>query len=137
MENSRRKFIKEASLLSGFTIISSSVLGKKFGHIAPSDKLNIAGIGVGGMGRRNVAKMNTDHIVVLCDVDLNYAHKPFKDYPKAKKFQDWRVMFDEFGKSIDAIMVAIPVHTHGAVTAHAITLGKHCYTQNSLTHAVD
>jgi predicted dehydrogenase len=88
------------------------------------------------MGRRNLANMNTENIVALCDVDLKYADKTFKDYPKAKKFKDWRVMFDEFGKSIDAIMVATPDHTHAAVTAHAITLGKHCYTQKPLTHAV-
>lgn len=45
-------------------------------------------------------------------------------------------MFDEMGKSIDAIMVATPDHTHAGVTAHAITLGKHCYTQKPLTHSV-
>ena len=112
------------------------MLGKSFGYTAPSDKLNIAGIGVGGMGRRNLANMNTENIVALCDVDWHYADKTFKDYPKAKRFKDWRVMFDEMGKSIDAIMVATPDHTHAGVTAHAITLGKHCYTQKPLTHSV-
>lgn len=136
MENSRRKFIKNAALFTGFTIVSNNVLGKKFGHIAPSDKLNIAGIGVGGMGRRNLSNMKTENIVALCDVDWKYADKTFKDYPNAKKYKDWRIMFDEYGKSIDAIMVATPDHTHAAVTAHAITLGKHCYTQKPLTHAV-
>ena len=88
------------------------------------------------MGRRNLANMNTENIVALCDVDWHYADKTFKDYPKAKRFKDWRVMFDEMGKSIDAIMVATPDHTHAGVTAHAITLGKHCYTQKPLTHSV-
>ncbi|MDM1294212.1 Gfo/Idh/MocA family oxidoreductase [Sphingobacterium sp. N143] len=136
MENSRRNFIKNTALLTGFTIVSNTVLGKKFGHVAPSDKLNIAGIGVGGMGRRNLANMKTENIVALCDVDWKYAQKTFNDYPKAKKFKDWRLMFDQIDKEIDAVMVATPDHSHAGVTAHAITLGKHCYTQKPLTHSV-
>ncbi|PUV25366.1 Gfo/Idh/MocA family protein [Sphingobacterium athyrii] len=136
MENSRRDFIKSTALLTGFTIVSNTVLGKKFGHTAPSDKLNIAGIGVGGMGRRNLSNMKTEHIVALCDVDWKYAQKTFDDHPKAKRFKDWRLMFDQMGKEIDAVMVATPDHSHAGVTAHAITLGKHCYTQKPLTHSV-
>ena len=123
-------------MLTGFSIVSSHVLGSSLGHVAPSDKLNIAGIGVGGMGRRNLANMNTENIVALCDVDWKYAQKTFNDYPKAKQFKDWREMFDQFGDSIDAVMVATPDHTHAGVTAHAITQGKHCYTQKPLTHSV-
>ena len=109
---SRRNFLKTSAVMTaGLTIIPSSVLGRTYGHIAPSDKLNIAGIGVGGMGRRNLANMNTENIVALCDVDWHYADKTFKDYPNAKRFKDWRVMFDEIGKSIDAVMVATPDHT--------------------------
>ena len=134
---SRRNFLKVNSVMAmGLTILPSSILGKSFGHIAPSDKLTIAGVGVGGMGRRNLKNMSTENIVALCDVDWEYADKTFKDYPKAKRFKDWRVMFDEMGKSIDAVMVATPDHTHACVTAHAITLGKHCYTQKPLTHSV-
>ena len=134
---SRRNFLKSGAVAAaGLTIVPGTVMGKAFGHTAPSDKLNIAGIGVGGMGRRNLANMKTENIVALCDVDWKYADKTFKDYPAAKKFKDWRVMFDQFGKSIDAIMVATPDHTHAGVTAHAITLGKHCYTQKPLTHSV-
>lgn len=136
MDNSRRDFIKSTALLTGFTIVSNTVLGKKFGHTAPSDKLNIAGIGVGGMGRRNLSNMKTEHIVALSDVDWKYAQKTFDDHPKAKRFKDWRLMFDQMGKEIDAVMVATPDHSHAGVTAHAITLGKHCYTQKPLTHSV-
>lgn len=132
----RRNFIKSAGALAGVTIVQSHVLGKALGHVAPSDKLNIAGIGVGGMGRRNLANMATENIVALCDVDWKYAAKTFNDYPNAKRFKDWRQMFDNMGKDIDAIMVATPDHTHAGVTAHAITLGKHAYTQKPLTHSV-
>ena len=133
---SRRDFLKTGALAAGLTIVPNSVLGKTHGFTSPSDKLNIAGVGVGGMGRGNLRNMSTENIVALCDVDWRYAEKTFNDYPKAKKFKDWRVMFDEFGKSIDAILVATPDHTHAGVTAHAITLGKHCYTQKPLTHSV-
>lgn len=134
---SRREFLRTAAMATaGLTIVPSTVLGKTFGHTAPSDKLNIAGIGVGGMGRRNLANMKSENIVALCDVDWKYAAKTFKDFPNAKQFKDWRVMFDKMGKSIDAIMVATPDHTHAGVTAHAITMGKHTYVQKPLTHSV-
>ena len=136
-EITRRGFIgSAATAAAAFTIVPGSVLGKSAGHTAPSDKLNIAGVGVGGMGRNNIRNMNSENIVALCDVDWDYAGKTFADYPNAKKFKDWRVMFDEIGKSIDAVMIATPDHSHAVVTAHAITLGKHVYTQKPLTHSV-
>lgn len=136
-EISRRNFLGSlGTSAAGLTIIPGKVLGKSFGYTAPSDKLNVAGVGVGGMGRNNLHNMASENIVALCDVDWNYAEKTFKDYPNARKFKDWRVMFDEFGKSIDAIMVATPDHCHAGVTAHAITLGKNVYTQKPLTHSV-
>jgi len=134
---SRRRFLgNSAAVAAGLTIIPGHVMGKTFGYTSPSDKLNIAGIGVGGMGRRNLSNMKTENIVALCDVDWKYAEKTFNDYPDAKRYKDWRVMFDEIGKSIDAVMVATPDHTHAGITAHAITLGKHAYTQKPLTHSV-
>ncbi len=134
---SRRKFLKTAAAgAAGLTIVPNSILGKSFGHMAPSDKLNIAGVGVGGMGRRNLANMKTENIVALCDVDWKYAAKTFGDYPKARQFKDWREMFDKMGNTIDAIMVATPDHTHAGVAAHAITSGKHTYVQKPLTHSV-
>lgn len=133
----RRKFVKStAAVAAGISIVPSTVLGKAFGHTAPSDKLNIAGIGIGGMGRNNLRHMNSENIIALCDVDWDYAGKTFDDYPKAQKFKDWRKMFDEIGKSIDAVVIATPDHSHAGITAHAMTLGKHVYTQKPLTHSV-
>ncbi|MGV8095920.1 MAG: Gfo/Idh/MocA family protein [Mangrovibacterium sp.] len=133
----RRDFLNAAGMAAaGITIVPGQVMGKKFGYVAPSDKLNIAGVGVGGMGRNNLKAMAAENIVALCDVDWEYASKTFQDYPNAKRYNDWRVMLDEMGKSIDAVVVATPDHTHAIVTAHAITLGKHVYTQKPLTHSV-
>ena len=133
----RRDFVRNSGMAAtAFSIVPSTVFGKAFGHTAPSDKLNIAGIGIGGMGRNNLRNMSGENIVALCDVDWDYAAKTFNDYPRATKFKDWRAMFDKMGDSIDAVMVATPDHTHAGVTAHAITLGKHVYTQKPLTHSV-
>mgnify|MGYP002341543940 FL=1 len=134
---SRRQFLKDSLMgAAAFAIVPGNVLGKTYGYKAPSDKLNIAGIGVGGVGRRNMHNMKTENIVALCDVDWKYAMKTFNDYPKAKRFKDWREMFDRMGKSIDAVMIATPDHTHAVIAAHAMTLGKHVYLQKPLTHSV-
>lgn len=133
---SRRDFLKGSALAAaGFTILPSHVVAG-LGHRLPSDKLNIAGVGVGGMGRANLRNMNTENIVALCDVDWKYAAKCFEDYPNAKKFYDWREMYDKMGKDIDAVVVATADHTHAIVAAHAMTLGKHVYVQKPLTLTV-
>lgn len=132
----RRKFIRN-NLLSGlgFTILPASVISG-LGHQAPSDKLNIAGIGIGGKGRWNLQGMNTENIVGLCDVDWHYAQTCFDEYPKAKRYVDWRQMFDEMGDTIDAVMIATADHTHAAIAAAALTMDKHVYCQKPLTHSI-
>jgi hypothetical protein len=80
--------------------------------------------------------MNTENIVALCDVDWKYSERCFNTFPGAKRFWDWRKMYDEIGKSIDAVMVATSDHTHGAIAAYALAMGKHVYCQKPLTHSV-
>lgn len=134
---SRRKFLQQgAAAAAAFTIAPSSILGKSHGYVAPTDKLNIAGVGIGGMGNGNLTNMATENIVALCDVDWKYAKPVFDAYPKAKRYWDYRKMYDEMGKSIDAVMIATADHTHAIITADAITMGKHVYTQKPLTHSV-
>lgn len=135
---SRRSFLKRgAAAAAAFSIVPGSILGKSHGYIAPSDKLNIAGVGIGGMGNANLKNMEkTENIVALCDIDWKYAAPVFERHPNAKKYWDYRKMFDEMGKSIDAVLVATADHTHAIITADAMTLGKHVYTQKPLTHSV-
>ncbi len=134
--NSRRSFLKKAGLVTaGLTILPRNVVSG-LGHKAPSDKLNIAGIGIGGKGHINLKGMATENIVGLCDVDWKYADRCFKEYPKAKQYWDWRKMFEEMGNSIDGVMVATADHTHADIAATALTLGKHVYCQKPLTHSV-
>jgi predicted dehydrogenase len=135
-DNSRRKFLGNmAAATAGFTILPNYVIGG-LGHRSPNDKLNIAAVGVGGVGASNVMNSNTENIVALCDVDWKYAAATFKKYPKARVFSDFRVMMDEMGDQIDAVIVATPDHTHAIITAQAMKMGKHVYVQKPLTHSV-
>ena len=103
----------------------------------PSEKLNIAGIGVGGMGAGDVnAVSGGNNIVALCDVDLNRSGGTFQKFPAAKAYRDFRKMFDEMEKDIDAVVVATPDHTHAVAAMAAIKRGKHVYCEKPLAHSV-
>ncbi len=133
----RRDFLqKNALMVAGLTIVPSSVLGKMVGHTAPSDKLNIAGIGVGGKGVHNLRNMSSENIVAICDVDWGLCSKIFEEFPNAKKFYDYREMYDKIGKEIDAVVIATPDHTHALIASQAIVMNKHVYLQKPLTHSV-
>ena len=84
----RREFLKTGGLaLAGLTIAPSSILGKSHGHVPPSDRLNIAAVGIGGMGHTNINHVKaTENIVALCDVDWRYAKGVFDELPNAKKY---------------------------------------------------
>ncbi|MBB4079192.1 putative dehydrogenase [Lewinella aquimaris] len=133
---SRRTFVKK-SLAAGavFSIVPSSVVSG-LGYTAPSDKLNIVGVGVGGKGLQNLQAMNSENIIGLCDIDWNYSQRCFDTFPKAKKYYDWRRMFDELGDSMDAVVVATADHTHAAIAATAMMMNKHVYCQKPLTHSI-
>ena len=131
----RRNFIgTTATALAGITIVPSRAVAG-LGHVAPSDKLNIAGIGIGGKGKVNLRNMPGQNIVALCDVDWDYAKPVFETYPQAKKWKDFREMFDK-QKDIDAVVIATPDHSHAIQAMTAMQLGKHVYCQKPLTHTV-
>ncbi|MGC9341906.1 MAG: Gfo/Idh/MocA family protein [Bacteroidales bacterium] len=132
----RRDFVSRTAVTAaGLTILPSGIISAK-GRTAPSDKLNIVGIGVGGMGFANLKRMETENIIGLCDVDWKYSKRVFDHYPKAKVYKDYRKMYDELGKTIDAVVVATADHTHGIVAADAMSRGWHAYVQKPLTHSV-
>ncbi len=131
---SRRLFVGTLSTAAAAMIVPRHVLGGP-GYTAPSDKLNIAGVGVGGMGGNNVDHCAGENIVALCDVDDAYAAKTFKKYPNAKTYKDFRKML-ETQKDIDAVIVATPDHNHAVVAMAAMQLGKHVYVQKPMTHCV-
>ena len=107
------------------------------GKHSPNAKLNIAGIGIGGMGRNNLAACAEENIVALCDVDHKHAAPIFEKYPQASRHWDYRELLDARGKDIDAVIIATPDHTHAQIALAAIALGKHIYLQKPLAHTVE
>ncbi|MBD2702007.1 Gfo/Idh/MocA family oxidoreductase [Spirosoma sp. BT702] len=138
---SRRAFIQAGALATaGFFIVPRHVLGGK-GFIAPSDKLNIAGVGFGGKGfsdTNNSYNNGANNIVALCDVDwgLPRVKENFTKHPNAKRYKDFREMLDKEGKTIDAVTVSTADHTHAVVAMAAMSRGKHVYVQKPLTHNI-
>lgn len=132
----RRDFIKAAGLgVAAFTIVPRHVIGK--GYLAPSDKLYIAGIGVGGKGESDLNMMfksGKAEIAYLCDVDDRRAAKSVAAFPKAKYYKDFRIMLEKEHKHIDAVTVSTPDHNHAVQALPAMQLGKHVYVQKPLTH---
>ena len=129
----RRQFLgMTGAATAGFLLVPRHVVAGS-GEAAPSAKLNIAGIGIGGMGANNLVNLESQNIVALCDVDLNYAAKTIAKYPGAKVWTDYREMLEK-QKDIDAVLIATPDHTHAVIAMAAIKAGKHVYCQKPLCH---
>ena len=131
---SRRDFLAASGAVGAFMVLPSRVLGLG-DEPSPNNKLNIAGIGVGGQGGEDLNEMTSENIVALCDVDWDHAAHTFKKFPKAKVYKDFREMLDK-EKNIDAVVVGTPDHNHAIVSMAAIKHGKHVYCEKPLTHTV-
>lgn len=131
----RRNFIKSTAALASISLLPSSVWA-----LAKNGKLRTAHIGVGGMmGGSDLASIASHPMVevsALCDVDSNFLAKAQLLYPQAKAYTDYRMLFDEIGKSIDAVIITTPDHTHAPASLMAMNLGKPVYCQKPLTHHV-
>ena len=107
------------------------------GYKSPNEKLNIGAVGVGVRGPAIlVGAAATENIVALCDVDDERSARGFAQYPTAKKYKDYRKMFETEGKNIDAVMIATPDHMHTPVALLAMQHGKHVYCEKPLTRTV-
>jgi predicted dehydrogenase len=144
----RRRFLATAAVAAfGIQIVPRCVLGGPR-HKAPSEKLNIAGIGVGGQGGGDLREMAPpaakqkagenvgENIVALCDVDWKYAAHTFKSYPRAEVFRDYRVLLEK-RKDIEAVMIATPDHMHAPITLAALRAGKHVYVEKPMAHSIE
>jgi predicted dehydrogenase len=125
-------------------IIPRHVLGGR-GFQAPSDSLNIGCVGAWGQGAGDIAGVSSENIVAICDIDDEMIVRLLKNekntpehqakYEKANKYRDFRIMLDK-EKSLDAVVVTTPDHTHAVIAMAAIKRGKHVYVEKPLTHTV-
>ena len=125
-----------------FVSSASAAIGLGLSRLAPAwaspaETLNVACVGVGGMGGADLAQISRGkgvRIVALCDVDANNLGRAAKGHVGARTFADYRKLFDEMGKEIDAVVVSTPDHMHGSVALAAMALGKHVYCQKPIAH---
>jgi predicted dehydrogenase len=131
----RRAFLRvSASTALAFQVVPRHVIGQ--GVTPPSEKLNIAGVGIGGQGGGVLGDMKSENIVALCDVDWAKGAGTFRAFPNAEKFKDYRVMLDK-RKDIEAVMIATPDHMHAPITLAALGAGKHVYVEKPMAHTIE
>lgn len=104
--------------------------------LSPNEKINVAGIGVGGKGMGDIFSCRRENVVALCDPDSERAGEAFYRFKDVKKYADYRKMFDEMADDIDACTISTPDHTHAPAAYRAMSLGKHVYVQKPLTHTI-
>lgn len=131
---SRRQALVAGAAAAAVAVVPRHVLGGP-GHTPPSEKLNIAGVGIGGQGGWDLKQLEDQNIVALADVDWGYASRTLNRYPHAAKYKDFRHMLDK-EKGIDAVVVGTPDHNHAIVSMAAIKRGKHVYCEKPLTRTV-
>ncbi|MFP4057550.1 MAG: Gfo/Idh/MocA family protein [Candidatus Brocadiia bacterium] len=129
----RRQFMA-SSALAGLAVVASPCVRAAEGKPAPSDKLDVAIVGVGGRGRSNTGKVRGEKIVALCDVDERKLAAAAKQFPKARTYYDWRKMLDQ--KGIQAVVCSTTDHTHAPISVAAMKRGCHVYCEKPLAHTV-
>jgi predicted dehydrogenase len=151
----RRKFVAETGKIGlGVMIVPRHVLGG-VGYQAPSDTMNFAVVGFGGMGSENALELaKTENLVAFADVDFAFSEgkvaEKLKDgdkkdrpegitlkqkFDKAARYSDFREMLDK-QKDIDGVVIATPDHLHAVVAKASMQSGKHVYVQKPLTYSV-
>jgi hypothetical protein len=139
----RRKFLKTSGLataglaiggLNKFNSVSAASAARVVGA---NRKINLACIGVGNQGASDITELDKTglaNVVALCDVDMGAPHTQamMKKFPNAKRFNDFREMFDKIGNEFEAVSIAIPDFSHFPVAMLAISQGKHVYVEKPM-----
>jgi predicted dehydrogenase len=135
--SNRRNFLKSSAALSLGYWVAGGLTRAADKEKSPLERLNIAGIGIGGKGDSDISQAaQFGNVVALCDIDEQRLDKKAEKFPQAKKFYDFREMLSKMGKDIDAVTVSTPDHTHAPAAAMAIRMKKHVYCQKPMTHTV-
>jgi predicted dehydrogenase len=136
-QNSNRRTFLQASAVAGVGFwVAGGALAQQ--TKSPNGKIAMASVGLGGKGSSDSGDAgNAGDMVAICDVDENILNNAGeKRFPKAKRYTDFRKMLDEMGKSIDAVTVSTPDHTHAPAALMAMRMGKHCFCQKPLTKSI-
>jgi predicted dehydrogenase len=129
MRLSRRKFLAaSAAVVAAPRFLSAR---------GANEKLNIAVIGVADRGAANLDGVKHENIAVLCDVDDDRLGQAKKQFPKATGYTDYRKLFDKLDKSIDAVVVSTPDHSHCLPACLAMSMGKPVYCEKPLAYSVN
>src|SRR5438445_9452948 len=133
MTITRRDFLRTSALAaSGLWLSGCQTPAPR--RLSANEKLNLAIIGTADRARANIAGVQQENIVALCDIDDNFLAAAKEKFPRAKAYNDFRKMLEQ--KDIDAVVVGSADHTHAVATAAALRLGKHVYCEKPLTHTV-
>jgi len=132
---SRRDLMGAAAAVAAFTFVPKRILGSA-GQSSANNKLNIAGIGVGGRGASDIKEVSSENIVALCDVDMKNAAGTIKAHPDAKIYRDFREMLEKEQKNIDAVVIGAPDHIHAPAAIMAMKMGKHVYVEKPMAHTI-
>ena len=133
IRHTRRALLRGAAGIAALTVVPRHVIGA--GQKAPSDKLTIGGIGVGGQGGGVLGDMAGETIAALCDADWARAAGTFNRFSGARRYKDYREMLTR-EKGLDAVMVATPDHVHAPAALMAMRLGKHVYCEKPMAHTI-
>jgi predicted dehydrogenase len=136
----RRSFLKGTAAVTAASMVTPRLLFAAQGQAAPLAKVNLACVGIGNRGAEIIKALNATgqaNLVAFCDTDMGAKHTRaiLNQFPQVPRFQDFRKMFDQMGKEIDAICVGTPDHSHFPVTMLAMSLGKHVYVEKPLAHS--
>ncbi len=131
-QTNRRSFLKTTAALTAAAVASPAFAQTR----APNSKLNVACIGTAGRAAASVNGVKSENVVALCDVFAPNLAKRKEQFPEAKQYADFRVLFDEMGDKLDAVTVGTPDHTHAVASIAAMKRGIHCYCEKPLAHNV-
>jgi len=132
---SRRQFLQTTAATGIGYWVAGGVKAQE--SKSPNEQIAMASVGIGGKGSSDSSDAGrSGRMVAICDVDTGRLDGAGNKFKEAKKYTDFRKMLDEMGKSIDAVTVSTPDHTHASAALMAMRMGKHCFVQKPLTHSI-
>ncbi len=134
-KSSRRQFLKTTAATGvGFWVAGGVQLARSQ---SPNEQIGMAAVGIGGKGSSDSADAaHRGRMVAICDVDTQRLAGAASKFAGAKPYTDFRKMLEEMEKSIDAVTVSTPDHTHAPAALMAMRMGKHCFCQKPMTHSI-